>query len=85
MSRYHVPPAGTVGTELALIRLLAGVSSLVGRQVVAATKHLFAFTTLIRLEAGVEARVSCKHVGARERAATLVAKVTLGALVLLAS
>lgn len=52
-------------------------------QVVAAAKHLQAPAALVGLEARVEPRVASQHVGAREGAATLIAQVTLDALLFL--
>ena len=74
----HVSPAGRVGTGRALVRLLPGVSPLVGGQVVAPAEHLVAHPARVGLEAGVQAHEAGQHVAPGKTAVAYFTEVGLG-------
>jgi len=74
----HVSPARGVRTGRALVRLLPSVSSLVGREVVAAGKHLVADATGVRFESCVQPNMPCQHVAPCKASMTHLTEVGLG-------
>lgn len=69
----HVPAAGRVSALRALVRLLTGVRSLVGAQVIGSAEYLSTDSASVRLYAGVESHMPRKHVGTGETPLTHVA------------
>jgi len=73
----HVPAAGRVGALRALVRFLAGVSSLMGAEVIGSAEYLPANPTRVRFHAGVQSHVPGQHVRPGETPLTHVAQIRL--------
>lgn len=62
----HVPATGRVRALRTLVRFLAGMSSLVGAEVIRSTEHLPTDPARVRLDAGVQSHMPGEHVRSGE-------------------